>query len=66
MKMQRHKLTQGSPEWLAHRLNFDNASDAPAMMGCSPYKTRQQLLHERATGITPEVNAATQRLLRAW
>jgi predicted phage-related endonuclease len=38
-----------------------NASDAPAMMGCSAYKTRSQLLHERATGQVPEVDAGTQR-----
>lgn len=56
-----HDLVQGSPEWLAHRGQFDNASDAPAMMGCSPYMTRQQLLHQRATGYAPEVDDATQR-----
>lgn len=59
--MKTHTLIQGSPEWHAHRRNHFNASDAPAMMGCSPYKTRTQLLHELATGITPEVDAATQR-----
>ncbi|MBQ1761914.1 MAG: YqaJ viral recombinase family protein, partial [Aquincola sp.] len=59
--MQTHTLVQGTPEWHQHRANYFNASDAPAMMGCSPYKTRQQLLHERATGITPDVDAATQR-----
>lgn len=52
---------QGSPEWHAHRANHFNASDAPAMMGVSSYKTRNQLLHERKTGITTEVDAATQR-----
>lgn len=56
-----HDLIQGSPEWMAHRAQFFNASDAPAMMGCSPYKTRTQLLHELHTGLTPEVDAATQR-----
>lgn len=54
-------LAQGSPEWLAHRANHFNASDAPAMLGVSPYKTRRQLLSEAATGITPEVDAATQQ-----
>lgn len=54
-------LTQGTPEWHAHRAAHFNASDAPAMMGVSPYKTRAQLLREYATGITPEVDAATQR-----
>jgi putative phage-type endonuclease len=54
-------LIQGTPEWHAHRASHFNASDAPAMMGCSAYKTRSQLLHEMHTGITPTVDAATQR-----
>lgn len=59
--MQVHELIQGTPEWAAHRASHFNASDAPAMMGCSPYKTRAQLLHEMHTGMAPEVDAATQR-----
>ena len=58
--MQIVKLTQGTPEWHAHRRNHWNASDAPAMLGESPYKTRAQLLKEHATGITPDIDAATQ------
>lgn len=54
-------LIQGSKEWHEHRASHFNASDAPAMMGVSPYKTRNELLHEMATGITPSVDAATQR-----
>lgn len=54
-------LAQGSPEWLAHRAQHFNASDAPAMLGCSPYKSRRQLLREVKTGITPEVDAAAQK-----
>lgn len=54
-------LVQGSPEWLAHRAQHFNASDAPAMMACSPYKSRTQLLHEKHTGISPDVDVATQR-----
>jgi len=54
-------LIQGTPAWLAHRRNHFNASDAPAMMGCSPYKTRTQLLHELHTGMSVEVDAGTQR-----
>jgi putative phage-type endonuclease len=57
-----HSLVQGSAEWLAHRANYWNASDAPAMMGVSPYKKRSELLHEKATGIAPEVGQHTQRL----
>lgn len=60
--MKTHNLVQGTPEWHRHRAQHDNASDAAAMMCASSYKTRDQLLHERATGITPEVNAGTQRL----
>ena len=58
--MQIVELTQGTPEWHAHRRNHFNASDAPAMLGESPYKTRAQLLKEYATGITPDIDAATQ------
>ena len=54
-------LTQGSKEWHAHRDIHLNASDAPAMMGCSPYKTRSQLLHEKATGFSEDFDASTQR-----
>lgn len=54
-------LQQGSSEWLAHRKQFLNASDAPAMMACSSYKTRAELVKELATGLSQEVDAATQR-----
>lgn len=56
-----HDLIQGSSAWLAYRAQHFNASDAPAMMGCSAYKTRTQLLHEMHTGLSPEVDAGTQR-----
>lgn len=56
-----HNLVSNTPEWLAYRKTMLNASDAPAMMGCSAYKTRTQLLHEKHTGMVPEVDAATQR-----
>lgn len=56
-----HELVQGTPEWHAHRATHFNASDAPAMLGCSPYETRTQLIHRLSTGIAPEVDVATQR-----
>lgn len=59
--METISIPQGSPEWLAHRAKHFNASDAPAMLGVSPYKTRRQLLAECSTGITPEVDAAVQK-----
>ena len=61
MTMQIVNLVQGSPEWLAHRSQHFNASDAPAMMGASSYKSRSELIKELATGITPDIDAATQR-----
>jgi len=54
-------LQQGSPEWLAHRRTTRNASDAPAMMGVSPYVTRSDLVKQYATGITREIDDATQK-----
>lgn len=59
--MKQHSFAQGSPEWHAHRATHFNASDAPAMMGCSPYKTRNQLLHEMKTGLAPDIDPAMQR-----
>ena len=59
--MQIQNLIQGSPEWLAYRREHFNASDAPAMLGCSPYKTRDQLLREMHTGIAEAVDAGQQR-----
>lgn len=54
-------LIQGTEEWKAHRAAHFNASDAPAMMGMSKYKTRSQLLKEMATGIVEEIDVATER-----
>ncbi|MFC3816526.1 lambda-exonuclease family protein [Lysobacter sp. GCM10012299] len=54
------QLIQGTPEWHAHRAQHFNASDAPAMLGCSQYKTRSELLRETATGISAEIDDATQ------
>lgn len=60
--MQEHNVTQGSPEWLALRAQYFTASEAPAMMGCSPYMTRTELLHQKHTGLVPEVASGTQRI----
>lgn len=59
--MQIVDLIQGTDAWHKHRAQHWNASDAPAMLGVSPYKTRAQLIRERATGIVPEVDSATAR-----
>ncbi len=55
-------LTQGSQDWHSHRREHFNASDAPAMLGVSAYKTRTELLHEIATGIVDaEIDEAALR-----
>ncbi|MBR5950401.1 MAG: YqaJ viral recombinase family protein [Actinomycetaceae bacterium] len=74
--MQTVDLEQGTPEWLAHRKNYFNASDAPVMLGLSPYKSRSTLLQERRTGVSADVPLAVQArfneghrveaLARAW
>lgn len=61
MTMEILYLQQGTPAWHQHRATSFNASDAPAVLACSPYKSRAALVRERATGITPEVDAATAR-----
>jgi len=60
--METLNLLQGSPEWHAARAAHFCASDAPAMLGLSKYKTRNDLIREKATGITPDVDAGTQML----
>lgn len=55
-------LVQGSSQWLDHRSKFFNASDAPAMMNESPYKTRDQLLAEAHSGIAREVTPQQQHI----
>ena len=55
------KHAQGTDGWHQHRARSYNASDLAAAMGLSRHKTRTALMREKATGITPEVDAATQR-----
>lgn len=46
-------LVQGSQEWLEMRKNYIGASDAPVIMGVSPYKTEHKLWEEKL-GISNE------------
>ena len=56
-------LIQGTPEWLAARAESDGtASEAPAMKGKSKYQARNDLMHQRATGLVKEVNSVTQAI----
>jgi len=48
--MQILNLKQGSAEWLAARFKYHTASEAPAMMGFSPYMSRNDLLLAKYNG----------------
>ncbi len=60
--MKTHTLIQGSSEWRAHRSTASNASDAAAVLDCSPYTSRTELLHARYTGLRADVSAGQQRV----
>ncbi|MEW5248886.1 YqaJ viral recombinase family protein [Microbulbifer sp. 2201CG32-9] len=62
--MQILNLTQGSVEWHAARVNYFTASEAPAMMGESKYKTRSQFIKEKATGLSEGITDAQYRLFQ--
>jgi len=55
-------VQQGTQAWLDLRAKHFTASEAPAMMGASKYKSRDQLLHEKATGDVAEVTPEKQTL----
>lgn len=59
------QIAQGSDAWHTHRAKHYNASEASAMLGLSKYQTRAELLQAKATGLTPEVDSAKQRLFDA-
>lgn len=54
-------MKQGTKEWLAHRRNYIGASDAPIIMGVSPWRTPYQLWQEKLGlgGEQPETRAMT-------
>lgn len=52
------KLVQGSPDWHAHRATYRNASEAPAVLGVSPWVTPYGLWLQRSGRAQPEVNRA--------
>ena len=55
------QLTQGTPEWQAFRAAHFTASEAPAMLGISPYRSRADLLREKCTGQTPAEDGETRK-----
>lgn len=50
------QLNQNSPEWHEWRAQVFGASDCAAMLGISPFKTRDALLREKAEGKPASVN----------
>lgn len=56
---------QGSAAWLAARAKHFCASEAAAALGMSKYTTRDELLRQKATGLTEEVSPAKQRIFDA-
>ena len=54
-------LAQNSPEWLEFRRAKIGASDAPVIMGISPYKTPYQLYLEKVERIDQAQNSAMKR-----
>ena len=64
--MQIHDVQQGSAEWHALRADHFTASEAPAMMGVSPYLSRSELLHQKATRLVDaEVDGHKLALFKA-
>lgn len=47
-------VEQGTPDWLSLRENYIGASEAPVIMGVSPYETPYQLW-ERRVGLKPPI-----------
>lgn len=63
--MKQLAVQQNSPAWHAARAAYFCASEAPAMLGVSKFQTRTELLTQKKTGITDEVDAGKQRLFDA-
>jgi len=56
-----HDCAQGSEAWHTLRAKHYTASEASAMLGVSKYQTRADLIKRKATGLTEEIDAGTQR-----
>lgn len=61
--MKIHTEPQGSPEWLALRMNYKTASEASAMMNCSKQIKRNELLFAKKTGLDRDVSWWVQKFL---
>ena len=59
MKAESKQIQQGTAEWHQHRAMHFNASEPPPCWACPPTRPVPNCC-EKATGITPEVDEATQ------
>ena len=57
-----HNVIQGENNWHELRAKYPTASEAPAMLGLSKYQSRNDLLKQKATGITPDVSPTMQAI----
>lgn len=62
MSYQSHNLQQGSDAWHQFRATHFGASEAAAMLGLSKHTTRSELLRQKATGISKDVDSGTQAI----
>lgn len=58
-------LVQGSSEWLAHRRNYDNASEAKTAMGLDPKTPRNEFIRLLATGDEKEYSRYVKEVIFA-
>lgn len=63
MTMQILNLEQGSDEWKAIRSQYCVASEAPVIMGASPYMKRDELLNLKSTGVEREANEWVEKFI---
>lgn len=54
---------QGSPEWIAHRMDHCNASEAPIVMGASKKGSRDELLRLKATRSEKEFSKYVEEVI---
>ena len=58
--METLNLIQGTKEWKEFRLAHFTASEAPAMMNCSKYMSRNELLKLKKTGVEKPISPSLQ------
>ena len=62
MKIAHTGIYQNTPEWRQFRAQHYGASEAAAMLGLSKTSTRNQLLHEKYTGMKADPSFFTQKI----